>query len=127
MGGTFHLLLACHSQPLLSPLFLSKAHGIPSNQRTRHTSTGAALAELHVYSQTKNTQPCGTCPSLFLESSPMRLTGHVRLTAVEAKEKKTQTPDEWGLNMGRKGGKSSKKEKWLRHSLALDPIRHMRV
>lgn len=51
----------------------------------------------------------------------MRLTGHVRLTAVEAKEKKTQTPDEWGLNMGRKGGKSSKKEKWLRHSLALDP------
>lgn len=108
MGGTFHLLLACHSQPL-SPLFLSKAHGIPSNQRTRHTSTGAALAELHVYSQTKNTQPCGTCPSLFLESSPMRLTGHVRLTAVrkeEAKEKKKEAnAQRMGAEYGQKRGR----------------------
>lgn len=40
----------------------------------------------------------------------MRLTGHVRLTAVEAKEKKRQTPDEWGLEMARKGGKSGNKE-----------------
>lgn len=44
----------------------------------------------------------------------MRLTGHVRLTRSkkeEAKEKrKRQTPNEWGLNMGKKGGESGKEE-----------------